>query len=151
MKIFEKSGLPSEYMMLPERRAYSKMYREQYYDRLKSDFSIDVEGVLDDGDELRLSLKDGFKLALESIRGNHMVTQQNIRYGFIRNLIGGSYVGFFGCLVLFAIGILEDSQFLIWAPIICSVIYLPSIVFAKRLIIKNGEAFADTVFSVFLS
>lgn len=148
-KVFNKPGMPSEYLMLPDKHVYSASLRTKYYAQLKSLFDIQID--TDNISELKLSLKDGFKLALETVRNNELVFQQNIRYGFIRNLIGGSLIGLIGCCILLILGIIYGSFFLKLSSGIISIIYLPIILYSKVLLVKNGEAFADTVFMVFLS
>ena len=128
---------------------YSQSLRCKYYVKLESEFQLKID--LKDPIQLKLLLKDGFKLALETVRNNDLVFQQNIRYGFIRNLIGGSILGLIGSIVTLIVGLITISLFLKISFVIISIVYLPILFFSKSLLIRNGESFADTVFMAFLS
>ena len=106
-RIFRDSGMPGEYLMLPEKNVYSQSLRSKYYVKLESEFQLKID--LKDPIQLKLLLKDGFKLALETVRNNDLVFQQNIRYGFIRNLIGGSILGLIGSIVTLIVGLITIS------------------------------------------
>lgn len=85
------------------------------------------------------------------LRENKMLLQHNIEYGFIRNLIGGSFVAFVFSIFLLVYGAANSDAPLQLTGIIMCLVYLFPLLMSKSLIRKYGHYYAKIFFDQFLS
>jgi len=86
-----------------------------------------------------------------ALRGNSMLLQHNIEYGFWRNLIGGSFWAIIFSIVIFFYGNNFNQVGLKTVGIICLIIYFIPILFSKMIINRYGKYYAKILFEQFLS
>lgn len=86
-----------------------------------------------------------------ALRGNAMLLQHNIEYGFWRNLIGGSLLAFIFSVVIFFYGHYNSQPDLKITGIICLIIYFIPIVLSKLIINYYGKYYSKILYEQFLS
>ena len=101
--------------------------------------------------EARKRASIGVSQIRNSLRGNANFNQHNREYGFVRNLVGGSFVALIVSLVIFIFAVILCDVSLRTLAVIMLVAYLPLVLFCNTLINKYGEYFAKSLFEQFLS
>ena len=80
-----------------------------------------------------------------------MTYQYNIRYGFIRNLLGGTFwglAGSVGCSYWYGIG---TNWRVSSAFIICSIVFVMLLLLRERVLTKYAHQYADTLFTEYMN
>jgi hypothetical protein len=85
-----------------------------------------------------------------ALRGNSMLLQHNIEYGFWRNLIGGAVLAVLFSLAIFIYGISSGFTDLITISILLLGIYLLPIGISKAIIRKYGNYYSKILYEQFL-
>ena len=85
------------------------------------------------------------------LRGNAVLVQHNIEYGFIRNLIGGSLIAIIFSIAITIYALIYQDGTLRNTGIILLVIYSLPIIFSKLLITKYGRYYAKVLYEQFMS
>lgn len=85
------------------------------------------------------------------LRGNAVLFQHNIEYGFIRNLIGGSLIAIIFSIAITIYALIYQDGTLRNTGIILLVIYSLPIIFSKLLITKYGRYYARVLYEQFMS
>ncbi|MCW3091407.1 MAG: hypothetical protein JWP81_2476 [Ferruginibacter sp.] len=86
-----------------------------------------------------------------ALKGNTMLLQHNIEYGFWRNLIGGSLVAVIFSAAIFFYGYHYGQQDLKAISIICLIIYAIPIFLSKLIINYYGKYYSKILYEQFLS
>lgn len=86
-----------------------------------------------------------------ALRGNSMLLQHNIEYGFWRNLIGGALLALIFSAAIFVYGITNGFTDLITIGILLFGIYLMPILISKMIIRKYGNYYSKILYEQFLS
>ena len=82
----------------------------------------------------------------EKLRGNKMILQHNIEYGFFRNLLGGCVVAPITCIVLAVFARIENNSSMFITACILFAIYILPIVFSKTIVKTHGLNYAKVLF-----
>lgn len=85
------------------------------------------------------------------LRGNTMLLQHNIEYGFWRNLIGGCLIAVMFSILIFVHGSYHNLKYQKIIAVICFIIYLLPIIFSKGIIRYYGKYYAKILYEQFLS
>jgi len=85
------------------------------------------------------------------LRGNAVLFQHNIEYGFVRNLIGGSLIAILFSIATIIYAIIYGDGTLRNTGIILLIIYSLPIIFSKMLITKYGRYYAKVLYEQFMS
>jgi hypothetical protein len=102
-------------------------------------------------DNARMCARDAVELIRKKVGKGIMTYQYNIRYGFMRNLIGGiiwAVPGSIGCVVLYAIN-KNWGPMLFFTTVIC--IYLIFFFCKKRILSNIALSYANTLLSEYLA
>jgi hypothetical protein len=86
-----------------------------------------------------------------SLRGNQLLLQHNIEYGFFRNLLGGSLIATIFSITIFVYGIAKHENPLMLAGIGLTVIYSLPIILSKPIIRRFGNYYSKILYEQFLS
>ena len=85
------------------------------------------------------------------LRGNILLFQHNVEYGFIRNLIGGSFIASIISVIILVYSLISEDPTLRITSIILLFIYLIPIVLSKFILHKFGNYYAKTLYEQFLT
>ena len=72
------------------------------------------------------------------LKGNKMLLQHNIEYGFFRNFVGGCLIALLISIALLIVSICSHNYSIKMTSVIMIVVYLLPIVFSKQLIIFHS-------------
>lgn len=86
-----------------------------------------------------------------SLRGNDLLFQHNIEYGFFRNLMGGSLLAVVCSILIVIFAYLKNEIVLINAGIILLFIYLIPIILSKLIIKRFGHYYSKVLYEQFLT
>ena len=86
------------------------------------------------------------------LRGNKMLLNHNIEYGFVRNFIGRSFISFLFSLIctIICFNLSNESKYTILFACF-TFFYLVPIVFSNFLVKKHGKYYAKVLFEQFLT
>ena len=160
-KIIEKkpfhdtAGLPTTYLMMYADDTFSKSYKDKYRQLVKKRFNIDLlnesEEAVDTA-EARKRLNEATQLIRLKIKEGHLVSKQNIWYGFVRNLIGGTIYSTVFCIINIVVGsIWYKNPILVISSIILLVVYAIVLLFHKQILVQNAEAYANQLIAEFMT
>ena len=86
-----------------------------------------------------------------ALRGNSLLLQHNIEYGFWRNLIGGSLIALFFSTIIILYGYIQDLPDQITVGLICFVVFLIPVMLSKLIIRYYGRYYTKILYEQFLS
>jgi hypothetical protein len=86
-----------------------------------------------------------------SLRGNKLLLQHNIEYGFFRNLIGGCVIAVICSVVLILFGHFKNEPGIKLTGIILFFIYLLPIILSKQIINRFGNYYSKVLYEQFLT
>lgn len=86
-----------------------------------------------------------------SLRGNTLLLQHNIEYGFFRNLVGGSLVAIIFSIVILVYALIHNDTTLTITGIILGVLYVVPILLSKMFIHRYGNYYSKILYEQFLS
>lgn len=86
-----------------------------------------------------------------SLRGNTLLLQHNIEYGFFRNLLGGSLVAIFFSIIILIYALVHHDTTLTITGVILGVLYLIPILLSKMFIHRYGYYYSKILYDQFLS
>ncbi len=146
--------MPTTDWLMPNSTTSDLATRSRVYELIKHDYKIDVDkelASLANEGEQRKYIVHVVGLIRNRLRGNEMLLQHNIEYGFFRNLIGGCIFA-----VLFSLGIIiyaacNANCGLLWTGIILILLYALPLLFAKRIIKYHGNNYATVLFEQYES
>lgn len=150
-----KTGFPTTYLMMYADNTFSKSYKDKYRQLVKKQFDIDLLSESEettDITEARKRLNEATQLIRLKIKEGHLVSKQNIWYGFVRNLVGGAIYSIIFCVMNIIVGsIWYKNPILVISSIILLVIYAIMFLFRKQIIIQNAEAYANQLIAEFMA
>lgn len=85
------------------------------------------------------------------LRGNKLLLQHNIEYGFFRNLFGGSLMAILFSLLLIIYGFVLNTSGIIVIGSICFLLYLILVLVGKKFIKKYGDYYSKILYEQFLT
>jgi hypothetical protein len=153
--IFGKGGMnfPTTNLLLFQDPILSKDFKIAIRAKIKTDFKFNL---MDDHGELK-NLDEAKKLARESvgfIRGyvgkGRMTHQYNIRYGFMRNLMGGSFWASAGCIGSCVLYGAQKNWVSVAFFAILALIILAILIFKKHILSKLAYQYAETLLNEYL-
>lgn len=86
-----------------------------------------------------------------SLRGNHILFQRNIEYGFSRNLRGGSVISLLISLILIVFTRLNSDYIFLKLSLLSMIIYLIVFAIASYMQKSTSKYYSNTLFEQFLS
>lgn len=146
--------MPSTNYLLQNNTFYPLQIKNNIRNKIKNKFQInlvDAELEIKDENNARKIIAMAVSQIRNSLRGNSMLLQHNIEYGFWRNLIGGSLVAFIISVVIFIYGNIQHLPDQQTVGLICSIIYFLPVVFSAVIIRHYGKYYAKILYEQFIS
>jgi hypothetical protein len=155
-KLFHnKAGFPTTYFMTYADNTFSKSYKDKYRQLVKKQFDLDLLNETEEAadiTEARKRLNEATQSIRLEIKKGYLVLEQNIWYGFMRNLIGGMIYSIIFCIMNIIVGsIWYKNPILIISSVILLVIYVIVFLLRKQILIQNAEAYANQLIAEFMS
>lgn len=150
----KKAGFPSTYLMTYSNDRCSKSYKDKYRQLIKKQFDIDLLNETQEAsdiEEARKRLNEATNLIRVQIGAGLLVLQQNIWYGFVRNLVGGMIFSIIFCIGNIIIGFIWHNSILIISSIVLLIIYIGVWLFRKKIITQTAEAYANQLIAEFVT
>lgn len=147
------TGFPTTYLMTYTDKTFSKSYKDKYRQSVKRDFKIDLLSETEevaDFVEAKKRLDEVAKLIKVKIKSGYLVLNQNVWYGFVRNLIGGSLYSVLFCTINIIVGAKYNNSLLIISSIILFPVYAAMLLFYKQILTQTAEAYANQLIAEFL-
>jgi len=149
------SGFPTTYLMTYADTTYSSTYKDKYHTNVKRDFDIallDETSEANDPDDARKRLAEAAKQVILKVGKGQLVFKHNVWYGFIRNVIGGSFFSLAFCCVNILIGTtVMKSTRLVVISLVLLVPYGFVLIVRKRLLRQNAEAYAKQLIAEYIA
>jgi hypothetical protein len=150
----EELNMPTTNHLLWKNNYYDVSVKKKIRDKMNEKFGISLLGS---GEEQQDETK-ARKLIISSVsqirialKGNSMLFQHNIEYGFWRNLIGGCVLAVMFSIAIYFYGRQNRLNDLTTIGIILFSVYLIPIVLSKPIIRYYGKYYSKILFEQFLS
>ena len=152
-----KNGVefPTTEFLLWRDKTLSKQFKEKLKEKIFNDFGVRLftAGEEDaDCDEAKRTIRDAVDLIRPRVGDGKFVLQYNIRYGFIRNFIAGSFFAAPASLVLAVVGLVRSDACgiaILGFTIFC--LYGAAVVFRRALLIFFACRYAHVLLSEYMS
>jgi hypothetical protein len=134
---------------------FSKSYKDKYRQLVKQQFNLFLLNESEEAadiTEARKRLNEATQSIRLKIKEGHLVSKQNIWYGFVRNLIGGTIYSTIFCIINIIVGsVWYRNPILVISSIILLVIYSIMLLFRRQILIQNAEAYANQLIAEFMA
>jgi hypothetical protein len=151
----EELEMPTTNFLLYSNDTLAKSVKFQIREKIKSNFNTTLLNKNEEKQDIleaKKTIVGAVSKIRNSTRGNAMILQHNIEYGFARNLIGGCILAVLISLIgILYFNVITLNKFSINLNIFFVIIYLVPIIFSKKIIVSYGENYAKVLFEQFLS
>lgn len=150
----EELYMPSTNYLLQNNIFYPLPIRNSIRNKIKDKFKIDLLDASEeaaDENNARKIIAVAVSQIRNSLRGNALLFQHNIEYGFWRNLIGGSLIALIFSVVIFIYGSYQHLPDQRIVAVICFLLYLLPVVLSAVIIRYYGKYYAKILYEQFLS
>jgi hypothetical protein len=150
----DEMHMPSTNHLLWKSTYFDSSVKKQMRDKMKEKFGIALlspEEELQDELRARNLINTCIGQVRIALKGNTMLLQHNIEYGFWRNLIGGALLALLFSLAIFIYGNVMHLRDLKTIGIILFIIYLIPIVLSKQIIRTYGKYYSKILYEQFQS
>ena len=150
----DEAKMPTTNMLLKSNTELENNIKQKIEEKTKEMFGIEllpIDEEKSDENRARKLIVTAVSQIRNCLRGNAMLLQHNIEYGFFRNLIGGSLLSIIVSVSLLCISYYCCDKTMIATSIIFVCIYLTPILLSKWLIKRHGEYYAKILYEQFLS
>ncbi|HCU44057.1 MAG TPA: hypothetical protein DF610_03275 [Sphingobacterium sp.] len=139
------------------------MWKDEFYDdsiklkiqqKIQSMYNIELYSKIDEiqnEDSARKRVAIAVSQIRNGLRGNDMLFQHNVEYGFFRNLIGGCVIAVILSSLIFFIAYSHGDMSLQNIGLVLFVIYLIPLLLSKKILRIFGNNYAKILFEQFLS
>lgn len=154
--VFGKGGMnfPTTNLLLFQDSILSRSMKMAIREKIYCDFHfklMDEVQECKDIEEAKRLTREAVSFIRKYVGKGRMTHQYNIRYGFMRNLIGGSLWACVGCI---GSGIIYGLQ-KYWEPMSLfafgALIFFSILIFKTRILSKFADQYAETIFSEYLT
>lgn len=150
----EEARMPSTNYLLLENDFYDNSIKSKIRDKIQERFGIRLLNVNEEKqneNRARSLISTAVSQIRIALKGNKMLLQHNIEYGFWRNLIGGCVLAVIFSAVTFVYGKINALNDLMTIGAILFIFYLFPIIFSKIIIGNYGRYYAKILYEQFLS
>lgn len=150
----DEINMPTTNLLLKSNNELETSIKQKLEDKIKSKFDISLLSAIEESTDeprARKLIATTVSQIRNILRGNTLLLQHNIEYGFFRNLIGGSFLALVVSLIIVVSSLCTEdveTRNLGW---IFTLIYLLPIVLSKVIINKYGKYYAKILFEQFLT
>jgi type III secretory pathway component EscS len=147
--------MPTSTLLLYSDQTLSKAYKQKIRARIKEMFAIRLLSEADEEiDELeaRRTIADAVGYIRNRVKDGYMLLKYNIFYGFWRNLVGGSVIGLFICIINFIIfGYIQFQPEALWLTGAMAAVYITLLISSKWATGVLGRMYARRLYEEFMS
>lgn len=147
--------MPTTNFLLFTNSEFSKAYKLRLREQIKTDFGLEINIEKEEQNDLletRKQIVGAVGLIRNKVKNGQLLLQHNIEYGFVRNLIGGSVVGFIASIFnLIYFHFFGKIEFLYNISIITTVCYLTIFFLSRFLINRFGQLYAKRLYQEYLT
>ena len=150
----EELFMPTTNHLLGSNKYYEDSIKAKIKNKIKERYQIillnEVEENQNESKARKLIASSVSQIRI-SLKGNIMLLQHNIEYGFWRNLIGGCVLAVLFCITIYFFGINTKMNDLQIIGIIGFAIYITPILLSKVIIEFYGKYYSKILYEQFLS
>jgi hypothetical protein len=147
--------MPTTTFLLHSDETLSKVYKQKIRARIKEMFAIRLLSATEEtADELeaRRTIVDAVGYIRNKVKDGYMLLKYNIFYGFWRNLVGGSVIGLFICLInCFVFWRIQFQIEALWLTAVMAVAYISLLASSKWATGALGRMYARRLYEEFMS
>ncbi len=147
--------MPTTNLLLFSDSELSKNYKVRIREQVQKDFEFHInseEEEANNPNESRKQIVSAVGLIRGKVKNGQLLLQHNIEYGFVRNLIGGSMIGFI-------FSVIDILYFKYWSihptlykvSIFLLIVFLVILLLSKFLINRYGYLYAKRLFQEYLT
>jgi hypothetical protein len=152
--IFEDElKMPTTNLLLFCDSHFSKDYKLKIRSKIYKDFQIKLpneQHELNDVENTRKQIVEAVGLIRQQVNNGRLLLQYNIEYGFARNLIGGSIIGFIMSMVDLFYFKNHDNEVIFFISHGLSCIFFLLLCIHKKIITYLGNQYAKRLFQEYL-
>lgn len=149
----DEKQMPTTNYLLNSDKTLALSIKQQIRSKINSDFNIIIQDkeIEDNDDEERKQIINAVAQIRNNTRGNVLLLQHNIEFGFMRNLIGSSLLAFLiSGFSIYYFHELEINLVAFKINTFLSFIYLIPVLFSKLIIGRYGHYYAKVLFEQYL-
>lgn len=150
----EELFMPTTTHMLLSNDFYDSAIKSKIRNKIQDTFDIILPGVQEeqhDSVRTRKIIAAAVSQIRIALKGNTMLLQHNIEYGFWRNLIGGSVLAVVFSILIYFFGRQNGWSGLATIGVLCFIIYLLPVLLSKLIIKRFGLYYSKILYEQFLS
>ncbi len=150
----EELFMPTTNHILLSNNFYDSAIKTKIREKIQNKFDIalpDIQEEQGDTDRARKVIAAAVSQIRIALKGNSMLLQHNIEYGFWRNLIGGCVLAIAFSLLTYFFAKQNGWDGIKTIGIICFVIYLMPVLLSKYIIKRFGLYYSKILYEQFLS
>ncbi|GAB0481668.1 hypothetical protein KML24007_04140 [Alistipes indistinctus] len=150
----EDTHLPTTSYLLWEHPFYENVVKREIREKINVRYGVVLMNEEDEKANESISRKHiaaAVARIRNELRGNKMVLQHNIEYGFMRNLLGGCIIAIIFSITIIAFGYLKENYNLRIVGWVCLGVYALPIIFSKALMNRHGHYYCKMLYDQFLS
>lgn len=150
----EELFMPTTTYLLNKSTFFAAPIKTKIRDKIAGSFGITLpDNIAEQQDEetARKIIANAVSQVRVVLKGNDMLLQHNIEYGFWRNLIGGSLIAFVFSIALAVYGMSSHAPQLTIFGSILSIIYFLPVLFSRFIISRYGKYYAKILYEQFLN
>lgn len=146
--------MPTTNHLLMNNTYYPIAIKNKIRDKIAAKFQIELLQAVEEqqnSENARKLIATAVSQIRNMLRGNVMLLQHNIEYGFWRNLIGGSLIALVFSVIIIWHGYLNHFSDQITVGLICFIVFFIPIILSKKIIRYYGKYYAKILYEQFLS
>lgn len=146
--------MPTTNHLLMNSTYYPIAIKNKIRDKIAAKFQIDLLNASEEQqnhENARKLIATAVSQIRNALRGNVILLQHNIEYGFWRNLIGGSLIALFFSAIIIWYGYSNDFPDQVTVGFICFIVFLIPVILSKMIIHYYGKYYAKILYEQFLS
>lgn len=150
----EESKMPTTNQLLWADTFFDKTIKTKIRNKIQTQYGIillDEQQEQADESKSRSQIVTAVSQIRNSLRGNDLLFQHNIEYGFFRNLLGGSLLATICSILIIILASIRGEEILKNTGIILLCIYMVPILLSKVIINKFGYYYSKVLYEQFLT
>lgn len=150
----EELFMPTTNHLLISNTYYPIPIKDKIRNKIKKEFKIvlaDAQSEAQNENDARKLISTAVSQIRNVLRGDNLLLQHNIEYGFWRNLIGGSLIAVIFAIAIYWYGAYNKLEDQIITGVICFILYLIPIVLSRYIIHRYGNYYSKILYEQFLS
>lgn len=145
--------MPTTNFLLYKNPEFSKQYKNKIRAQIKSDFQIELPTEIEEEENIedtRKQIVEAVGLIRQKVKNGRLLLQHNIEYGFARNLVGGSIVGFIISVFDITFFYIKNDNLIAAISLILAIIFVVILFIHKPIIKHLGNQYAKRLYQEYL-